>query len=74
MEHFVALAKTFPKKKKKKQLRDLLRKKKKIVVGRKIPMNKYSKNTTWMFFFFQSKTSYVNHALFLFVVVLFQTL
>ena len=40
--------------------------------SREIPTNKYSKNTA-CFFFFQSKTFYVNHALsFLFVAVFFQ--
>ena len=32
----------------------------------------YSKNTAWKFFFFQSKTCHVNHALF--VVIFFKCL
>ena len=61
-------------KSKKIQLRNLPAKKEKEHCGRQIPTDKYNKNTTLMFFFLQSKTSYGNHAFFLFVVVFFKRL
>ena len=51
-------------KSKKIQLRNLPAKKEKEHCGRQIHTDKYNKNTTLMFFFLQSKTSYGNHAFF----------